>query len=598
MADILQNQYSSVFSDPNNPKKKSPNLKLNIEDIISDIAFTCDDVVNAINEISENSACGDNDIPALILKKCKDSISYPILLIWQASISSGHVPKIFKKQIITPVHKKSSKAEPANYRPIALTSHVIKIFERIIRKQLVDHLERNNLICSNQHGFRKHRSCLTQLLSHIDLILQNLQNGMDTDVIYLDYAKAFDKVDHQILLQKLYSYGVRGKLLMWINSYLTNREQTVVINGEHSEPAKVISGVPQGTVLGPVMFIMYLNDLTSCIKHSVISSFADDTRLKKSIAKVNDTHLLQEDLDSAISWSERNNMQLHQSKFELISHSTGQSNLLSELPFSTQHSDYVTADGSVISPQCKVRDLGVTISEDLSWSPHINNITNEGKKIVSWTLSVFKDRSAETMLPLYTSFVRSRLEYNSPLWSPSKIEDIMKLESLQRTFTSRISEVRHLSYWDRLRSLNLMSLQRRRERYTLIHIFKIINNLAPNDLSMKFYETPRRGLCCKIPPLVKQCKLKHQTMLDESFTVFGARLWNLLPPKIKSKRTLDSFKAALTKFIMTVPDNPPVPGIASQNSLLHLLASNTTAWNPGVNVDGVLEDNRRMSKAN
>ena len=596
MADILQNQYSSVFSDPNNPKKESPNLNLNIEEIISDIAFTCDDVICAINEISENSACGDKDIPALILKKCKNSISYPILLIWQESISSGHVPEIYKKQIITPVHKKASKAEPANYRPIALTSHIIKIFERIIRKQLVAHLERNNLICSNQHGFRKHRSCLTQLLAHIDLILQNLQNGMDTDVIYLDYAKAFDKVDHQILLEKLYSYGVRGKLLVWINSYLTNREQTVVINGEHSTPAKVISGVPQGTVLGPVMFILYLNDLTSCIKHSVVSSFADDTRLKKSISIVNDTHLLQEDLNSAISWSERNNMQLHQSKFELISHATGQSNLLSELPFSTQHKEYVTADGSTITPQCKVRDLGITISEDLSWSPHINNITNEGKKIVSWTLSVFRDRSADTMLPLYTSFVRSRLEYCSPLWNPSKVEDIMKLESSQRTFTSRVSEVRHLPYWERLRSLNLMSLQRRRERYNLIHMYKIINNLAPNDLSLKFCETSRRGICCKIPPLVKHCKLKHQTMFDESFAVYGGRLWNLLPPVIKSKRTLDSFKAALTKYIMSVPDNPPVPGIASQNSLLHLLASNTTAWNTGdANVDGVLEDDRRMS---
>ena len=594
MADILQSQYSSVFSDPNNPKKESPKLNLNIEEIISNVEFTRDDVIEAINEISENSACGENDIPALILKKCKNSLSYPILLIWQTSINSGHVPAIFKKQIITPVHKKSSKAEPANYRPIALTSHVIKIFERIIRKQLVAHLERNKLICPNQHGFRKHRSCLTQLLAHIDIILENLQHGMDTDVIYLDYAKAFDKVDHEILLKKLYSYGVRGKLLMWISSYLTDREQTVVINGEHSVPAKVISGVPQGTVLGPIMFILYLNDLSSCIKHSVVSSFADDTRLKKSITKVHDTQLLQEDLNSAISWSERNNMKLHQSKFELICHSSDQSNLLTELPFYSQYKEYETADGSIISPQCSVRDLGVTISEDLSWSPHINTITNGGKKIAAWTLSVFQNRSAEIMLPLYTSFVRSRLEYNSPLWNPTKVADIMKLETVQRTFTSRISEVRHLSYWDRLRSLNLMSLQRRRERYTLIHIYKIINNLAPNDISLKFYHTSRRGICCKITPLVKPCKPKHQTMYDESFSVYGAKLWNLIPPKIKSRSTLDSFKAALTKFIMKVSDNPPVPGISSQNSLLHLLASNT-AWSTGEEVDGVLEDVRRMS---
>ena len=591
MADILAKQYASVFSDPNCPKKQAPNLNVIIEEIIDDINFSIDDIISAINEISENSACGENDIPAIILKKCKTTICHPILLIWEESITSGHVPDPFKKQIITPVHKKSSKAIPENYRPIALTSHVIKIFERIIRKHLVAHLEKNNLICANQHGFRKHRSCLTQLLSHIDLILQNLQNGMDTDVIYLDYAKAFDKVDHQLLLQKLYAYGVRGKLLMWMNSYLTNREQSVVINGEHSVPAKVVSGVPQGTVLGPILFIIFLNDLSSCIQHSVVSSFADDTRLKKSISSVSDTLLLQKDLESAIAWSDRNNMMLHQSKFELLSHRTGESNLISELPFSMQYSEYVTADGSVISPKHKVRDLGITISHDLSWSPHIDSIVSDGKKIVSWTLSVFHDRSEETMLPLYTSFARSKLEYCAPLWNPTKVDDIMKLESVQRSLTAKITDVHHLSYWDRLKSLKLMSLQRRRERYCLIHIFKILNNLAPNDLPIQFSETSRRGLCCKIPPLVRSSKPKYQKLYDESFTVSGAKMWNLLPKNIKSKPSLDSFKASLTKFIMMIPDNPPVPGIASQNSLLHLLAYNTTAWNPSDDsLVGGLED--------
>ena len=203
------------------------------------------------------------------------------MLIWQESIQRGYIAKQYKQQIITPVHKKSSKADPANYRPIALTSHIIKIFERIIRDQLVTYLEKHNLLCRCQHGFRKGRSCLTQLLLHIDIVLNNLLKNKDTDVIYLDYAKAFDKVDHQLLLQKLHAYGVRGKLLTWLNCYLANRQQTVVINGKHSYPANVISGVPQGTVLGPVLFILYLNDLQCCIKHSVISSFADDIVSRK-----------------------------------------------------------------------------------------------------------------------------------------------------------------------------------------------------------------------------------------------------------------------------------------------------------------------------
>ena len=594
MADILQHQYSSVFSDPSSTNKKSTNVNVNPESHLNDITFTCEDIVSAINEISEHSACGENDISAIILKKCKFTLSYPILLIWEESFRLGHVPIMYKKQFITPVHKKDSKAEAANYRPIALTSHIIKIFERIIRKQLVAHLEKNKLICSNQHGFREHRSCLTQLLVHIDTILQNLQNGVDTDVIYLDFAKAFDKVDHELLLKKLHDYGVRGKLLMWLNSYLSNRQQTVVINGEHSMPAKVVSGVPQGTVLGPVLFILYLNDLESCIKHSIVSSFADDTRLKKSIQSVNDTKKLQDDLVSTIEWSKRNNMQLHQSKFELLTHSTGRAKLLSELPFSTQFTEYSTQDQSVISPKPKVRDLGVTITEDLTWSPHINNIADDARKISSWILSVFKDRSANTILPLYKTLVRSRLEYCSPLWNPTKVEDIMKLEKLQRTLTAKITEVRHLTYWERLKSLQLMSLQRRRERYIIIHVFKILHELAPNDISMQFHQTARRGICCKVPRLVQNCKPRFQSMYDHSFAVTGAKLWNLVPINIKLKKSLGSFKAALTKFIMTIPDHPPVTGIPSQNSLLHILA---TTWNPGDgSTVGGLEDRSRMSR--
>ena len=281
MADILQHQYSSVFSDPSSVKKKCPHRNHSVSDTISDIVITKEKIIKAINEIGIDSACGEDDIPAIVLKNCKENLSHPILLIWTDSFQNGFIAKQFKKQIITPVHKKASKADPANYRPISLTSHLIKVFERIIRDQLVKFLDDHDLLCRNQHGFMKGRSCLTQLLLHIDIVINNLLEDKDTDVIYLDFAKAFDKVDHQILLSKLHGFGVRGKLLTWLNCYLSNRQQTVVIDGKHSEAAKVISGVPQGTVLGPILFILYLNDLQSCIQHSVISSFADDTRMKK-----------------------------------------------------------------------------------------------------------------------------------------------------------------------------------------------------------------------------------------------------------------------------------------------------------------------------
>ena len=193
---------------------------------------------------------------------------------------------------IAPLHKKGSKALPVNYRPVSLTSHIIKIYERVLRKRLVAHLESNNLLCNQQHGFRSGHSCLTQLLHHFDDILVNLMDGKDTDSIYLDYAKAFDKVDHTLLVKKLHKYGVHPKLIKWIESFLSDRTQNVVVDGHMSSSAHVISGVPQGTVLGPILFLIFINDITDCITSSTIRCFADDTRISKAISCEEDVALL------------------------------------------------------------------------------------------------------------------------------------------------------------------------------------------------------------------------------------------------------------------------------------------------------------------
>ena len=177
MADLLQEQYSSVFSNPNSADKSMPPNDDRTNKVLDNIEFTREDVVEAIDEISENSACGEDDIPAIVLKRCKVELSHPIHILWEESFKSGCISPNLKKQLITPVHKKESRAKAANYRPVSLTSHVMKIFERIIRKKLVKHLEENNLLCNCQHGFRRGRSCLTQLLIHIDQIHRNLLEG-------------------------------------------------------------------------------------------------------------------------------------------------------------------------------------------------------------------------------------------------------------------------------------------------------------------------------------------------------------------------------------------------------------------------------------
>ena len=569
MANMLQDQYSSVFSDPDSKTNHCCD-HTSLNSILDDIDFTCEDITAAIKEIGEFSAGGTNDIPSFILKNCAEELSYPIMLIWKDSMNSSYISPSFKAQTITPVFKKGSKAKPENYRPISLTSHIIKIFGRVVRKKMVDHLEANQILCKNQHGFQKGRSCLTQLVAHIDIILKNFLEGNDTDSIYLDFSKAFDKVDHKILLDKLYSCGIRGKLLNWLRSYLSNRNQTVVVNGNSSYTAKVRSGVPQGTVLGPILFLIYINDLSKCIKHSLVSHFADDTRILKAITCSNDVTLLQKDLQETITWSANNKMVLHEGKFELLCHTAGKPKLLQELPYTNQYFEYTTRDGTIITPCLLVRDLGVHVTPNLSWTPHINLLADKGRQLIAWVLSVFSDRSEHTMMTLYRSLIRSRLEYLSPLWHPSKIDDIKTLEGVQRLFTSKISGLSQFTYWERLQKLKLMSLQRRRERFIIISVWKIFNGISPNDINIQKSISERRGLRAVVPPLCKTSSGHCQSIYDSSFGVVGPKLWNCLPAKLTLITNKTTFKTALSNHLAQITDQPPVDGIASDNSILDM----------------------------
>ena len=571
MANILSNQYSSVFSE----SCDSPYFDVTDSDDIptlTDVTFTEDDLSDAIDEISLTAASGPDGLSAIFLKKCKSSLLTPLAGLWRDCLDLGITPEKLKEAHIIPVFKGGNQGVAANYRPIALTSHLIKVFEKVMRNKIVLFLKDHHLFNDSQHGFTEGRSCLSQLLAHYDKILTILESGVNVDTIYLDFAKAFDKVDHRILLKKLSLLGIRGKVLMWITSFLTSRTQKVMVNGFLSEPAPVVSGVPQGSVLGPLLFLVLISDIDTDVVFSFLSSFADDTRVSKGVSGVSNTSSLQTDLEAIYQWAIENNMSFNNLKFELI-----RRGLDSTLKLCTS---YTSPDGTIINDKDHVKDLGVTMSSDCTFKEHINKICESARNMCSWILRTFTSRSPDLMLTTWKSLVLPILDYCSQLWSPTSKGQIQQLEEIQKSFTRKIRAACRKDYWSRLSSLHLYSLERRRERYRIIYAWKIMEGLVPNleVNGIRCTKTYRNGRMCIIPATANTAPKSLTTQREGSFCINGPRLFNCLPKRIRDLTgiELSKFKEKLDEFLSTVPDEPQCCGYtgfrrAETNSLLHMV---------------------------
>jgi hypothetical protein len=577
MAEILSEQYSSVFSEPREAMQQPKEIFSDDNSDgpqLQDFIFGEDDIIKAIDEISSTSAAGPDRYPALLLKNCKHTMAKPLHLIWRKSLDCGKIPQLMKMGNIIPIHKGSSKGVAANYRPVALTSHLIKVFEKVLRNRMIAFMEEHNLFNPGQHGFRLGRSCLSQLVAHYDNITRLLESGKNVDVVYLDFAKAFDKVDFLVTMRKLKSLGITGKIGCWIHAFLTNRKQIVMVNGRKGQPRDVKSGVPQGSVLGPLLFLVLLGDIDRDVAQAYVSSFADDTRAAMGISSVEDTQALQDDLNSIYKWSDDNNMKYNSKKFECIRY--GPEN---ELITSTH---YTSDDGSPIMEVNHLKDLGITMSNDGTFSSHIRNITESAKMQCGWILRTFRTRDRVPMMTLWKSLIRSKLEYCCQLWCPSRKGDTQALEQVQRNFLRKISGMQQLTYWEQLQALSVYSLERRRERYLIMYVWRIMEAQVPNvcdpekgGIHTKWHE--RRGRYCVVPTVSKRASQAVRSLRYASFAIHAPRLFNILPAHIRNITgcSVDSFKRQLDKYLRTVPDEPQIAGYTAMrrtdsNSLLHM----------------------------
>ena len=291
-ASLLSEQYKSVFVQPRQEwLVERPTDFFNSSgggSLLTDFKFDRVDIEIACSELSASSAPGADGVPAVLLKTCKEELSKPLLYLWGSTLDHGVIPPDLLLVMISPIHKGGSRGTAKNYGPVALTSHLIKVF---FRKVLVSHLEKHGHLPDTQHGFRAFRSTLTQLLTYWDFLLHDMEHGKCVDVIYTDFSKAFDTVETGVLFHELKECGVTGKVGCWLASFLdsSTRMQAVVVDGRVSALEHVLSGVPQGTVLGPVLFLVHIRNIAKDLSDgTTTSSFADDTRVQRGVSSQKD----------------------------------------------------------------------------------------------------------------------------------------------------------------------------------------------------------------------------------------------------------------------------------------------------------------------
>ena len=295
-------------------------------------------------------------------------------------------------------------------------------------------------------------------MDHYQRVLNIMESGNNADIIYLDFAKAFDKVDHGILLRKLARIGVGGKILAWIYQFLLNRRQVVKVENESSPCAEVVSGVPQGTVLGPILFLIFVEDIDKDLEYAIASSFADDTRVMMEVGDSNQHASLQQDLEKLYSWSNENNMMFNGGKFQ-------------HLRYGPSHDGrrYTSPDGEFIAIADEVKDLGISMSGKGDFESQVNGCVLKGNRVAGQILRAFKTRDPKLLMMLYKALVQPIVEYCCQIWSPKKLYLIKKLESVQRHNTAKIAGTSGMNYRERLNYLELYSLERRRDRHVIIY---------------------------------------------------------------------------------------------------------------------------------
>ena len=539
-AQCFNSYFASVFTREDPSQISLLPLEHQDRALLTDISIQDSHILEILDNLKVNKAAGPDGIHPRTLHETRFQIVKPLRYLFTKSFEQGTIPRDWKDAVVVPIYKNGRKDVSQNYRPVSLTCIVSKMMERLIRDSVLDYLMLHRLLSERQYGFIPGRSCTLQLLLCIEEWSLKLDKGEQVDVIYTDFSKAFDTVSHSKLLQKLQLLGISGKVLCWIRNFLSGRRQKVRVEESCSSWEKVLSGVPQGSVLGPVLFLTYINDLPLVVQDQFVKLFADDAKLDRCVATVNDSRILQCSLDNVTNWSEEWALRMNAAKCKVLHLSRGKTIQKYEYFMNTNKGRV-----SLQEVECE-KDLGVYVDEKLTFEHHVSKSIKTANKVTGIICRNFRNMGKDVFLNLYKSLVRPHLEYGSVVWSPRFINDQKRIEAVQRRATKLAPNVADLSYPQRLRYLGIPSLQYRRIRADMIQVYKIMHGIDRIDSGLFFEEsnTSRtRGHRFKISKV--RCKTSFRK------AVFSQRVvddWNALPDTVVEAPNINCFKTRLNSF--------------------------------------------------
>ena len=485
MVDLFNEFFSSVFTREDVSIIPEPQQQ-NQRDMLSDVKITTKKVKEKIRKLRKGAAAGPDKIGSKLLHELIEEVSSPLATDMRKTLEDGAVPEDWRMANVKPIYKKGAKHSPGNYHPVSLTSVCCKMMESILKDDIVEHLRKQNLINTSQHGFMQGKSCTSNLLSFLEKVTASVDSGVPVDVVYLDFAKAFDRVPVERLLKKVRAQGIRGKLYNWISAWLKDRWQRVVLNGTTSDWMAVLSGVPQGSVLGPLLFliiIIYLNQ--EAARAAIVIKFADDTKVAQPISCKQDRDALQAALDGLVGWVDRWGMAFNVAK-------------------------------------CKVMHIG-----------HGN-----------------PRHATITFLSSYTiTYVRPHLEFAVRAWSPWTVADREVPQQVQQRAVRMVSGLQCHNYEERLAELNLTTLEERRHQADMIMAYKILTHKDDVDPDEWFDMAAQvaRVTRTTVDPLNVRVRHGRLDIRRHFFSVRVTENWNRVPSDIKKVRTVEGFKNAYAK---------------------------------------------------